>query len=920
MIDFDEQEWAFRQRRYEQLRDSIDDLDDLRAVTRTAREEGRPELDAALETFRETQNARTLREFLDTWSRGNRHYGFAGPNGAMFLNQLVNDSDPEEIDALLTAVVPPPEDEAEARSKFEQLIDHVERLRTQGSAAAVGRVGGLLSWFWWVQDADQWPMQFSSGMKLLDTLGFLVDATEGPWSRYADYRRHVHRFGPFAEAERVFVEHADGNLGVDPSAGERCARVPKLAHRQTEDDGTYDLNRASVGVLRAMAKHISKRLAPAVGDILGVQVGSDVPTEYWDAQAKRLREDIWASWRPTREGAQPFLQLLVAADGVKIGLFASHQQTGGKGYPKRVAELLEGHEPEGYEWIPWGTSSGYTLLGRQFDIADLVDPGDLDQAVQATAQDLKPCFERLWREDSPELPSPADHPDPDDAGALPALRQEFIENTGYPTDTDTQHIASRREFADLLASNKLASIAEADLRRIYGGKGYGYPGLQATLHRTLNQGGQTVYDRFLRAVDYLLWDNVDDVAMRIDRIMDEDDLGMPGFKEGAILKLLSVAHPERILPIFPYTGQNGKAALLQTVDADGPPLSASVGTRHVAANDALRAITEPLFPDDPWGQKNFLYWLQQREAETGATIQDVEPTSTDRIGDAAENLHLPRGFLEDIHALLDKHRQVIFYGPPGTGKTYVAQHLAEAIAPEEEQRLLVQFHPSTSYEDFFEGFRPSESGDGGISYVLVNGPLRNMASRAAEDPLKRPHILIIDEINRANLAKVLGELLFLLEYRDAEIRPLYRPEEPFGLPENLWIIGTMNTADRSIATVDAALRRRFHFVPFVPDDREDNPISGLLRRWLEDNDGPEWLADLVDGVNQRLRKEMGGDHLLLGPSYFMEAKLDEAGLQMIWRYQIEPLVDDLFFGSDKAKSFHFADVWETYGPPATEEE
>lgn len=234
--------------------------------------------------------------------------------------------------------------------------------------------------------------------------------------------------------------------------------------------------------------------------------------------------------------------------------------------------------------------------------------------------------------------------------------------------------------------------------------------------------------------------------------------------------------------------------------------------------------------------------------------------------------------------------------------------------------MLVQFHPSTSYEDFFEGYRPLATGDDQMLYKLVSGPLRIMAERAAADLAQRPHILIIDEINRANLAKVLGELLFLLEYRDREINPLYRPGETFSLPKNLWIIGTMNTADRSIATVDAALRRRFHFVPFVPDDQKDNPISGLLARWLTEKNEPSWVAGLVDGVNQRLRREMGGNHLLLGPSYFMQPGLDRDSLALIWKYRIEPLIDDLFFGDERAKAFGFEAIWKEFGERAVEPE
>jgi len=125
----------------------------------------------------------------------------------------------------------------------------------------------------------------------------------------------------------------------------------------------------------------------------------------------------------------------------------------------------------------------------------------------------------------------------------------------------------------------------------------------------------------------------------------------------------------------------------------------------------------------------------------------------------------------------------------------------------------VQFHPSYSYEDFVQGYRPNDEGSG---FVLRDGPLLRAAKRALESP-SATHVLIIDEINRGNLAKVFGELYYLLEYRKSEITLLYA-DKPFRLPENLWIIGTMNTADRSIAIVDGALRRRFYFVPFFPDE------------------------------------------------------------------------------------------------------
>ena len=222
----------------------------------------------------------------------------------------------------------------------------------------------------------------------------------------------------------------------------------------------------------------------------------------------------------------------------------------------------------------------------------------------------------------------------------------------------------------------------------------------------------------------------------------------------------------------------------------------------------------------------------------------------------------------------------------------------------------MQFHPSTSYEDFVEGYRPQQRDDGQIGYELQPGPLRRLALAAADDP-EHIYVLVIDEINRANLPKVLGELLFLLEYRNESVRPLYRPDEPFSLPENLWIIGTMNTADRSIALVDAALRRRFQFIEFVPDPENKNPISNVLRNWVEQKQQLPILPEIVDSVNNRLSKELGGSHLALGPSYFMKDGIDEKKLREIWKYQITPLIDDLFFGEPTQQAkFAFDGIWD----------
>ena len=149
---------------------------------------------------------------------------------------------------------------------------------------------------------------------------------------------------------------------------------------------------------------------------------------------------------------------------------------------------------------------------------------------------------------------------------------------------------------------------------------------------------------------------------------------------------------------------------------------------------------------------------------------------------------------------------------------------------------MVQFHRATTYEDFFEGLRPAVTTAGRVTYGRTSGPLVTIAEKAARfEAEDRTFMLVIEEINGANLPKVFGELLlYLLENRDTRVQTLYRPAEPFRLPANLKIIGTMNTADRSIALIDAAMRRRFHFVSFFP---HEGMMKDLLRRWLADGNG-----------------------------------------------------------------------------------
>lgn len=317
-------------------------------------------------------------------------------------------------------------------------------------------------------------------------------------------------------------------------------------------------------------------------------------------------------------------------------------------------------------------------------------------------------------------------------------------------------------------------------------------------------------------------------------------------------------------------------------------------------------------------------WSNESAINVLWLIKNTRPIKEDRLGQGTgfdratdKTLSLFKEVYPETFALLDNIRQkqrtmidhnvntqknVILYGPPGTGKTRKALQIAKWLVRGLDHSLnlmgaidkdnftetpditgideikLVQFHPSYTYEDFVRGIVTSVQGEK-IIYDVENKVIAEMAGIAAlPENSNKAFVLIIDEINRANLSAVLGELIYALEYRDHAVETLYKYHNSnrLTLPNNLYIIGTMNTADRSVGHIDYAIRRRFSFIPVLPDaEAIKEPIAKTLFNTI---------SELFDDYTA---PDFSPDDVRIGHSYFL-CKKDELKLRL--KYDIKPIL------------------------------
>ena len=267
--------------------------------------------------------------------------------------------------------------------------------------------------------------------------------------------------------------------------------------------------------------------------------------------------------------------------------------------------------------------------------------------------------------------------------------------------------------------------------------------------------------------------------------------------------------------------------------------------------------------------------------------------------DFLNDVYISKDDFNTLKHLIISKKNIILQGAPGVGKTFSAKRLCYALMGEKDESKVefVQFHQNYSYEDFIMGYKPTEDG----TFTLKRGLFYNFCKRAQNDPdPNKKYFFIIDEINRGNMSKIFGELMMLIEkdYRgDKHAIKLAYSDELFSVPENVYIIGMMNTADRSLAMIDYALRRRFSFFDMCPGFDSEGFV-----KYMERLDSIEFgkVIEAIRLLNGVIEKDDSlGKGFCIGHSYFCNQKsISTKWLKNVIEYDIIPMLREYWFDNN----------------------